>query len=266
MEQLEREFKDLAAFDVAVSQSAVECTFKSKDAHDAGEESGSALKGSDQEEEEQGRRPGSAASAENRPALGLAATEKRALPEDVCEPPSAANVARGLQMWLDAHHANVALSQSADDTKDPPDAGGENKEFLAAKARAKHERHRGAIEAELESTTQVESTTPVETPSPSPRSAAIERMEQLERGFKDLAAFDVAVSQSAVECTFKSKDAHDAGEESGSALKGSDQHRPGSNKQRPRGGKTDSLSLSLSDWWASVTPIVQPCCVSPQRF
>ena len=48
------------------------------------------------------------------------------------------------------------------------------------------ERQHGAIEAALESSTPVESTTPIESLPPSPRTAAIERMEQLEREFKDL--------------------------------------------------------------------------------
>ena len=54
--------------------------------------------------------------AENRPALGLAATEKRErpLPEDVGEPPSAADVARVLQIWLDAHYANMANTEVGD--------------------------------------------------------------------------------------------------------------------------------------------------------
>jgi hypothetical protein len=79
--------------------------FGSKCAREAAEE---------QEEEEQGsRRPGRAASAENRRALGLAATEKRKRPrtEDAGEPPGDGDVyARKYQDRTGSRHRSVLLS------------------------------------------------------------------------------------------------------------------------------------------------------------
>lgn len=79
--------------------------FGSKCAREAAEE---------QEEQEQGiRRPGRAASAENRPALGLAAMEKRkrTRPEDAVEPPSVGDVyARKYQDRTGSRHRSVILS------------------------------------------------------------------------------------------------------------------------------------------------------------
>ena len=79
--------------------------FGSKCAREAAEE---------QEEQEQGiRLPGRAASAENRPALGLAAMEKRkrTRPEDAVEPPSVGDVyARKYQDRTGSRHRSVILS------------------------------------------------------------------------------------------------------------------------------------------------------------